>query len=390
MIWRRYLDSQINEIENGPGLHFYGLSLIFVHFLTSLYWFYKNSISALSPGLVSYCWPFLPGCDYLRLNFSLVIQGLFFLYFSLSVLGIFIGLASSRRLWWVLFFLEAGKFLISSLDYQFMGNYHYMPHIITLSFLFFNKKRFWCSLWLVTFYAAAASLKFNFEWLSGASLSWRIPFGSERALIWGAFLVPPLELLCPLMCLQREIWIRRFGLFALLLFHLFSYYWVGFFYPAIMTSLLALWLVAPVTIDLQEAKGFVLRLRGSQLIQAILWISFVVVQINVMRTPEKHALLGESRLWSLNMFDARAFCRGFFLEKSGNEWIEVDFKNETLPVRVHCDNLFFMEQARRLCLSREDSSSPIAAFLISRPASSLNYREVVREKNVCDHWSERK
>ena len=86
------------------------------------------------------------------------------------------------------------------------------------------------------------------------------------------------------------------------------------------------------------------------------------------------------------MLDARTVCHGFFLIIHDKEMTEVPFKNEDLQVRVKCDSIIFMEQARRLCQHRQEGTLRIEAYLISKQYSDSTSTVVVREKDICQKW----
>jgi hypothetical protein len=86
------------------------------------------------------------------------------------------------------------------------------------------------------------------------------------------------------------------------------------------------------------------------------------------------------------MFDANAVCLGFFIINKNHENIEVAFKNDDLPVRVQCDEIMFREQGRRLCAAKDAETGSIEAYLYSRTATGLVYREIIREQDICQRW----
>jgi hypothetical protein len=166
-----FVERQINEIKSDRTLARYSFFLIGIHLVTALFWFYQGFDSILTQIDQSYCWPFFSACEAAKLILLPIVAILLPTYALISIFGLLQSTLSEKRAWYFLFVLELMKLGLQSLDYRFMGNYHFMPHIITLVFLLLPNKRFWIKIWLLSFYAAAATLKLNFEWLSGASLS---------------------------------------------------------------------------------------------------------------------------------------------------------------------------------------------------------------------------
>ena len=380
----QYLRAQIQEINSDPILRRFAVALIFVHLLTAIFWYYQGFIDILRDPVQSYCWPLFPGCDGLKQVLGPFSLFLFLFYVVTAFAGLFFSLQSSVKSWFALFALEILKLAYGFLDYRFMGNYHFMPHIVTLVFLFVPQKRFWIRTWIVTFYFAAATLKFNLEWLSGASMSWKVPFNSTRVLEALAFLALFVELSAPQLLLFPQRSVRGLGLILLAAFHGASYYWVGFFYPGVMFSLLSFFLLELV-ISQPTAEPVGPKTRAF-LVVSLFWMSFVVVQLVAMNNARDFALRGEKRLWSLNMFDARAVCRGFFLIHKQKEVVEVDFKNDELAVRVQCDDLIFLEQARHLCKHQTPDTKRIEAYLSSRLFSDSEMMSIIRDEDVCQRW----
>jgi hypothetical protein len=385
----KFIDLSQAEIQSDPLLSRYLLFLIGIHFLTAIYWFYQGFDSILSSIDQSYCWPFFSSCEAAKHLLLPVSPLLLPIYVSLSLLGFFQSLASPRRGWYYLLVIELIKLGYQSLDYRFMGNYHFMPHIITLFFLFLPQKRFWIRTWLITFYLAAASLKLNFEWLSGASLSWKVPFNSLALLPWMALGALMTEITAPILLTFKSRWPRIVACVLLVLFHLISYFWVGFFYPSIMLSLLAIFFME---FYFEPGAGSILKSHKSAafLLSFSIWALFALGQIFSSQNARENALHGESRLFSLNMFDARTLCRGVFLihslSDSDREIVEVDFQNEDLSIRVRCDPIIFKEQARHLCQTKSQKVEKIEGYLISRQLSDYENSEIVKEGDICKKW----
>lgn len=380
-----YLFRQHKEIESDPILWRFGWALLSVHFLTALFWYFQDFQSLVTDLNQGLCWPFLPSCDALKLALSPVASFLLPIYFSASVFSMVLVLSKRKLLWPLLLSLEVVKYALSLLDYRFMGNYHFIPHVLTFYFLFFPQKRSWSTFWIFTFYLAAASLKINLEWLSGASLSWKVPFDNPRLLPYLASMGLLTEIIAPQLLYFKNRSTRFMGLALLTSFHAVSYYWVGFFYPSVMACCLSL-----LFFEIVENKPRIpFNLRDKSLLASgSLWAVFILFQMFSLNDSQLAALDGSKRLLSLNMFDARAQCRGFFtVEDEQGSITEVSFKNYDLAVRVKCDTIVFLEQARKICQTKSAKIRRVGAYLSSMRSSDETPLLIIQEKNICDRWT---
>ena len=160
------------------------------------------------------------------------------------------------------------------MDYRFMGNYHYMPFLVSFMFLFIPQKLFFIPLLLVCFYFFAGLLKVsNLDWLTGLAFPENLDFPlffNENIKLILCFYVVCLEIIgvwCLVFiqtnCKGKEL-LNTFAFFRrktatkkirsrniktiwkimiyfqLILFHALSYFIVGYFYPLIMFCLLSL------------------------------------------------------------------------------------------------------------------------------------------------------
>lgn len=382
-----WIKSQIIEIEQDSSLKGYIYFLLAIHFFTSLFWHFQGLHSIIQNTESAVCWPFFQNCQQINkiINYPLII--LLYFYFILSTLAVFL-FPKIKNLWWMLLILEAAKLILEFTDYRTMGNYHFMPHIITLYFLFIPNKKFWIFLWLSAFYLGAASLKFNLEWLSGASLAWRIPFNNVLFLQALAFTVIPLELAAGFCLLYRNKNSLYLALFLLIPFHLVSFYWVGYFYPAVMSSLLSIIIFELINQKNQIASSIFLYSKKSLIFGSPLLLVFILSQANAFISSREFSLNGEKRLFSLNMFDANSRCFGQFIIYEQNNIREIRYDNSDLAVRVTCDPIFFKSQASQICKSLSDklysgSVSRVQAKLVSRRLIDLSFIEVINEENIC-------
>ena len=162
----KFFENFESELKTSKSLRFFSFGLVLVHLLTSLFWNQQDAFEIISNSNSRICWPIFSDChDYFvftRGQAVLLMAG----YVSLIFLTFAMYFKTAKKFWVSLLLLELYKVVVQFLDYRFMGNYHFMPHILTLAFLFFPNRKVWAQIWLVSFYWGAALLKVNPEWLS--------------------------------------------------------------------------------------------------------------------------------------------------------------------------------------------------------------------------------
>lgn len=324
------------------------------------------------------CWQYFQNCGV----FHIPAPSFWILYFLLYLaLAIFTMTLFYQKKWrqaylglLALTLLKAG-FL--SLDRTFMGNYHFMHLIYSAVFLFFPQKEISLKIVLVWFYVAAGTLKLNFEWLSGAALGKALPFLLPRTQLWSNAYVVLLELVFIWGLFSKKSWIR-WGVFAqLVLFHLISFYWVGFFYPSIMLSLL---MIFPFT--WQERPAFNIQKPLAALALVVLLSG---LHLSALFGDKDPAIFTERRLLSMNMYDARSVCDiNMFIHREGELLVyQPDFK--AFGVRVRCDTGLVMNQARNICRERrmDPQFKSMDIFMKSKRLTDTEYQTVYSQKDVC-------
>lgn len=373
--WKEFFHSNIKNLNEDSSLRLLQLPLILIHFLSAIFFLKQDFLGILTKIERRICWPFFENClAYTRFS-SFQSQVLFSSYLFLALVCIFLFFKKSKHSLSLLVFLEIFKLLIQSIDYRFMGNYHFMPHVFTLVYLLAHNKSVWLRIWLASFYWSAASLKTNPEWLAGNSLSFRTPFGFTEPLPYFALLVLLIEINVPFLLLSTKSKFRHSALFIFLIFHLVSFYWVGFFYPMVMVCLLSVFLI------IKNQEPININILWKDKIAFIFWIFFIFNQMRNISDFREFSLNGYQRLYSLNMYDASSECMGFFLAKSGNSWEQIPFVNH-LAVRVRCDNVIFWQQARNLCREKNGNTT-WSAYLYSRLGSDTSQTRIESEVDVC-------
>lgn len=379
-----FISNQKKEIIEDPVLKNFGFFLILIHLLTGLYFYNSDLVQIISNPTQGYCWPFFSNCREIRSVLSPYFSSIFFVYFCLSAFMVVYSFFHKENVWIFLFILQIFKTLIISLDYQMMGNYHFMPQIVSFYFLFFPQKRAWIFHWILAFYLAAASLKLNNEWLSGASLSINI-FKKEKAILpYLSYVGLLIEVIGPQLFYFKNRSLQWLGLASLISFHLVSFFWVGFFYPTVMMSLLMFYFlhfqndISRAALDLT---------KKNILIPFGVFLFFIYSQVQSFSASDKSALFGDQRLFALNMFDANAICKGSFFvyDKSTRIQTEVPFRNENYAVRIVCDTIMFLNQGESLCRSKKPDEV-ISGFLSGKRRSDPHDIELIKEDDLCQRW----
>ena len=309
----------------------YGACLAAIHLLTFLYWTSSGAASRLLADRSPVCWPFFENCAVghgLAKSTVTIVMWLYAIGAAAATLAFFrrrsIGLALA-----LLTIVNLGKGAIFVLDYRFMGNYHYMPFIITFLYLTWPNPRRVIPYVLVAFYVSAGSLKLDREWLSGAALiapTWL----SGKLLEMACAYVALLELVVVLGLLSSRRWLR-WGVFGqLVAFHAYSWHVVGFFYPCVMGLLLAYfpmsWREDPdQALGLELASG-----RAGWPVYTVLAI-YTAAQAAPSLFPGDSAITGEGRIFALNMMDARVECDHFELVRMPGHEIVIEEKSERHP-----------------------------------------------------------
>ena len=373
----------IDEIARERALRYYGVCLALVHTLTYIFWFNRGSMLAfLSDRVATFpiCWPFFPSCYLFEPPKTLLI-GISTLYLFGSILAAWwFWRGRVSRAWWALLVLNLVKWGLLAMDYRAMGNYHYMPFLISLAFLFVPGKSNFCRLLLVGFYLAAGALKLNVEWLSGQAL-----FGQPAVTgIWlewlciGAVLI---ETVFVWGLLARDNVIRHAALVVLVVFHVFSYHIVGYFYPGIMFLLLMIFPLAWYAGAKSEERP-AWRVRP---LHAALLALFAVCQVIPCLQDGDPALVSRGRLYALNMFDALARCQSTIIVKFTGESFVVPADVRSLAPRVACDPIVYWNQARQLC--RENAGREgfldVDVLLSSRRVTELASTPVMAVRDFC-------
>lgn len=376
----RWYKNSVEEIRSDKALMLYGIALSLSHLLTIYFWFPRTQINLNGP----ICWPYFQNCAGL-VRFIEPHSTLLFIVFCVLSCTALIGFIGRNAVlgYWGLVGATAFKFLMLSLSYRFMGNYHYMSFLVILVFLFWPAKKITISFLIVGFYVSAATLKFNTEWLSGASLLAPLPYG-EPWKSWSLLAVLPLELFISSFFLFRNPWLFWVGSVCFLAFHLISWFVVGYFYPLTMFLLLSIYILNRL---LNPPVGYVQLLRQSPHKAAVLATLglFILAQMVPYVKGGDGALTGEGRAFALNMLDATSECQNFTVARFQSFSQVGQLKIPRLGTRIRCDPVVYHSVLMQQCQERmkDPAFLDMDFALLARRSTSANWSQIVTEKDVC-------
>lgn len=347
----------IDEIRSDRGLQVYGLALAGTGILTAL-WAWPL-VAGIATEKTPICWPFLQNClayrDWLNdtalRTLVIGLAGLSalagYLFWRGRVGAGWVGLAGAA-------ILQLAFVLI---DFRLRRNQHIMSLSVIAVFLFYPNKRDGLRLLIASFYFWAGLLKLNGEWLSGATLYKPLWFFEGKTLVLACAYVVVLETLLVWGLFSKRLPVFVATLGQLLLFHLFSYPVVGFFYPALMLLLLAIFPLSALGEANTQTRGiswkpdeFGSRLRSGGVARSTLalFLIFALFQVGPRSLPGDTALTGEGRFLSLHMFDSLAVCRPQIWLRTA-DGSRFPISEPTLAPRIHCDPWVLLSRARVLC-----------------------------------------
>ena len=385
-----YISKQIQTIHKDPVLKIYGLLLSLTHVWTFLYWnkrnFFMNSQSSLNSEPI--CFPFFPDCDLFRAQFSPEFwQGILYFYvFS----AIFVSLVFLQKKWqalayWGLAFITLFKLGLHLSNYNFMGNYHYMAHFVTLAYLLAPHKKSLIKYLIIAFYISAGFLKINIDWLSGAAMI-RTPYLYGTPLRLSLVYVLFLELIFVFGLIHPNRKLRYFCLLQFFAFHLFSWHVVGFFYPMVMFSLLGVFYLPEYFDRKYEPKELLkfISIKEYKSIYIILAL-FTGLQLLPFTMVDDPSKSGVARLSSLNMFDSKTSCHSLMVAKTDNGTIHLRPPIKNMGVRLKCDPLVFLNQAHQICRKNKETNEikELSLHLFTRRVTSSEYKKVLAIKDIC-------
>lgn len=221
-----WLGRQIREIQGSDVLIYYGAFLCAALVINAVEWI---RIGAAFREPIH--WPIVSFAEALHPYAALLTWAMLLS----AAVGVIVFALLKRADWGYGLLAAALAFKLSLFfqDYGYMGNYHLMQHWLVLAYLVWPRKTLALPLLIVVFYFFAGTLKFNDEWLTGATLL-RLPPLPMAVLTPLLYLVIPLEIAVVWFFLIGPPWARWGTLGLYVFFHVFSYWVVGYYYPAQM------------------------------------------------------------------------------------------------------------------------------------------------------------
>jgi hypothetical protein len=381
------LKKQVAEIEQNPLLTIFGFFLTFTHALTFLFLRQNRYSYVVTRADENVCWPFFPWCHEIPWSSAGLIRDLLDVYLAIAILTLIAFTFRKIRLAYGLsIVLFVSKFILLSMSYKFMGNYHYMPQIVQLLWLFVPGKFDLIRLIVVSFYLAAGLIKFNTEWLSGAALI-QAPVLKGPLLSFALHAVVFLETVLVFGLLSSRRWLQGAVLAALVGFHVFSWHIVGYFYPSIMACLLSIFVLNLIHWDPSENR-LLLRLFEMKFPKPtlVVLVIFFICQAIPQTLAKDSALGGIHRLAALNMMDAWAECSPVLIQEQpsgGFRQFEI-FKTST-AVRTKCDPIVFLNQLQRMCESAP--ASDLRFLMYSRRSTDTEFKLILDVPRACERKS---
>jgi hypothetical protein len=380
-----FLKRQIDEIKGDRHTAWYGAFLALTHFVSMIA--FLNWWQPQIAGSTGNCWPFFETCRSFRINSELAVLALISFYGILA--SVTTGLFAARVRLGLAYGLFAAllllKYFLIVQDYRNMGNYHVMPAIICLIYLFVPRKLAVSALFIVAFYVTAGTLKLHPQWLSGFVLG-RPPFLDTSTFSALNTYVVYLEMVISFALLAKNRWIKWLAFTQFALFHAASYYWVGFFYPSVMACLL---MVFPLGWSKDSQPFALIGLRDSWQPAAALLALYAMFQLYPLAYPGDPAVHGKGRILALNMYDATTKCVDFSLARFSDRTVETSGTFQHYAQRIHCDPILYLDEARRQCarFSLEKDFLDLDLELWSRRTTDFDFQKTISVRDFCskDH-----
>lgn len=386
---RNYFSRQITEIANDGVLRLYGAAITLCHVFAVMNWMTKEQFVNLSTSGEPLCWPFFESCFQYRFLDPTGVYQMFLIFGIAAAVGVFLFIPKrwvTAAYWWQVG-LNVFKILIYVQDFRMRMNQHYMLFFVTLVFLFMPNKRNAIRYLLVFIYFWAGTLKFNYEWISGAALygnplfvwGWRVPY----ACVYVIFL----ECLFAFGVLSKNRWIFWGALLQLYFFHFVSWQVVGAFYPLLMYFLISIFPLAYFSEWKSPAPSLWHSLirRQQPFSTYVLLAVFSFMQLIPVLMPGDSKVTCEGRLFALHMFDAKVYCEGQMILKfkdGTTETVAIPLK-ETF--RIRCDPGVNFSRAKWNCWKHRDDPNflDLDIAYAARLAHETDMRPLVDIENFC-------
>src|SRR6185503_2983634 len=379
--------SSIAEISADRALRLYGLVLALTVTLTGWYWL-RGPLplsDILGPSTPPICWPFWDRCGDFHGFPESTIRSAIWMFTVLGIVDAWLFVTRFvRGAYWILAFLTCVKVAVILLDYRLVLNHHMMTGWVTLVFLFVSRKRIALMTMLCAFYVWAGALKLtpDADWLSGAALHGARPFHLPAALVPVACsYVVLLELVAVWGLLSRSAPVFWLSYAQFLVFHLASFWVVGWFYPLLMFLLLSI-LVLIRFLPAGHVNPLKQPSKMSRDAVAVLAV-FCAAQLVPAVIPGRAAFTGEGRIFALNMFDGPPLdCRAVLVRRSSGAVSEtIRLRILYLNARLTCDPIVFRSATLGYCSAEQNPD--IDLIVDARKRGAPDYHRLIDVASFC-------
>ena len=374
-----------SRYSSDPLIWKYSWCVLAGHAVTWLFLVTSGALGAITDVVEPLCWPFFEDCWRYRIPPSLlwpIRDG----YLVLIVMaGIALWRGAPTRFWVLLGLANVWLFAVMSLDYRLRANELYMLFWLNLIFLLSPRLRWSIPILLVSFYFWAGRLKLNAEWVSGADLYyplWWIPSEwTSAACIYVVIL--EMFLIWGLLLGGRGARLTTLGQLAL--FHMQSLSQIHWFYPLLMTTMLAWFLLAEANQTDGRDSLFTtfVTLRAPTSAYAVS-LAFASCQVIPMLHGGDRVLTGQGRTIALHMFEARQQCEVTgVLRYANGARRTLDLKMLELPPRMICDPVVYFDRAQNLCRLGSASGTELDLRIDAKRTTDILSRRIVNVTQIC-------
>lgn len=237
----------VDEIKNSRILQIVYYFVFFSFVLTFSDWFNREYFTLQSvKNFTAVCWPHFKSCTDLYI-FNAVPEG-YSLGILYACLGIFLFLSlyfaikeDWRKAVLLLLPLAAFKlFGLYFLSYLPTGNYTVLEVFVAILLIFSKNKTYALKLLVTVFYFSSFIIKIHSGYFTGnifTSLNLGVPVLPSSFLNLYGIAFALLVVIFPILLWSKNAFLRKFSVFVLGIFHIYSIIWVGFRYPFLCLSL---------------------------------------------------------------------------------------------------------------------------------------------------------
>ena len=382
----RLVTRQIDELRN-LGFRPYCWAVWCAHATVLLFHLTTPRLHVLRSTYEPICWPIFEDCWMYRITADWQLPAILGFHALLLIASASV-LAGGYTVayWWVILVQNVFLAGLIAFDFRLGANEFYFLFWLNGVFLFWPHKRTAMVVLIGAVYFWSGSIKLNWEWLSGAVLSgplWGVP---ERLVPWACAYVVVLEMVMVWFVLARSRPIALLALAQLVLFHVQSLTQIHWFFPVLMTTVLAI-LTFNILADHSRHVSLATLVAGrAPRAVYVLLAFFSAMQLLPHLYRGDPALTGQGRLFSVYMFQAQQVCDvtgTVFYDDREPEAFDLQIRD--LETRVRCDPIVYYSRARNLC--RSGAARPqfrdLALRMTVRRTTERHFRTVIDEPRFC-------